>query len=159
MKPYMVKPAFIIINIFYVFSVFILCLFSLLYIFLFKKRSKYVALDFSADFLKLFLLSDDDSLGRKKKKKKTQSVCRSRSWNPTDSTSNFGFGTWTHAQTDSWINILDVAHPNSSEIFSYDLIQFNFQWKNHSIAQFMSLKFLPDLFYPKHVVQRACWRK
>jgi hypothetical protein len=36
---------------FYVFSVFILCLFSLLYFCLFKKRSKYVALDFSAYFL------------------------------------------------------------------------------------------------------------
>jgi hypothetical protein len=51
MKTYMVKRAFIIIIIIYVFSVFILCLFSLLYFFLFKKRSKYVALDFSADFL------------------------------------------------------------------------------------------------------------
>jgi ABC-type anion transport system duplicated permease subunit len=36
MKTYMVKPAFIIINIFYVFSVFILCLLSLLYYFLFN---------------------------------------------------------------------------------------------------------------------------
>jgi hypothetical protein len=34
-----------------VFSLFILCLFSLLYFCLFKKRSKCVALDFSADFL------------------------------------------------------------------------------------------------------------
>jgi hypothetical protein len=51
MKTYMVKRAFIIIIIIYVFSVFILCLFSLLYIFLFLKRSKYVALDFSTDFL------------------------------------------------------------------------------------------------------------
>jgi hypothetical protein len=34
-----------------VFSVFILCLFSFLYLCLFKKRNKYVALDFSADFL------------------------------------------------------------------------------------------------------------
>jgi NADH:ubiquinone oxidoreductase subunit 6 (subunit J) len=48
----MVKRAFIIIIIIiYVFSVFILCLFSLLYFCLFKKRSKYVALDFSTDFL------------------------------------------------------------------------------------------------------------
>jgi hypothetical protein len=51
MKTYMVKRASIIIIFFYVFSVFILCLFSLLYFFLFKKRSKYIALDFSADFL------------------------------------------------------------------------------------------------------------
>jgi hypothetical protein len=51
MKTYIVKRAFIIIIIIYVFSVFILCLFSLLYFCLFKKRSKYVALYFSADFL------------------------------------------------------------------------------------------------------------
>jgi hypothetical protein len=51
MKTYMVKRAFIIIIIINVFSVFILCLFSLLYFCLFKKRHKYVALDFSADFL------------------------------------------------------------------------------------------------------------
>jgi hypothetical protein len=50
MKTYMVKRAFFIIIIIYVFSVFILCLFSF-FIFLFEKRSKYVALDFSADFL------------------------------------------------------------------------------------------------------------
>jgi predicted membrane channel-forming protein YqfA (hemolysin III family) len=51
MKTYMVKQASIIIIYFYVFSVFILCLFSFLYFCLFKKRNKYVALDFSADFL------------------------------------------------------------------------------------------------------------
>ncbi len=51
MKTYMVKRDFIIIIIFNVFSVFILCLFSFLYLCLFKKRNKYVALDFSADFL------------------------------------------------------------------------------------------------------------
>jgi hypothetical protein len=52
METYMVKRAFIIIIIIYVFSVFILCLFSLLYIYLFEKRNKYVALDFFADFLR-----------------------------------------------------------------------------------------------------------
>jgi hypothetical protein len=51
MKTYMVKRAFNIIIIIYVFSIFILCLFSLLFYFLFKERSKYVALDFSANFL------------------------------------------------------------------------------------------------------------
>jgi hypothetical protein len=51
MKTYMVKQAFIIIIFLNVFSVFIFCLFSLLYFCLFKKRSKYVALDFSVDFL------------------------------------------------------------------------------------------------------------
>jgi hypothetical protein len=51
MKTYVVKRVFIIIIIIYVFFVFILCLLSLLYFCLFKKRSKYVALDFSADFL------------------------------------------------------------------------------------------------------------
>jgi hypothetical protein len=50
MKTYMVKRALLLLF-FYVFSIFILCLFSLLYFCLFKKRSKYVALDFSADFL------------------------------------------------------------------------------------------------------------
>jgi hypothetical protein len=47
MKTYMVKRAFILIIIIYVFFVFILCLFSLLYFCLFLKK----ALDFSADFL------------------------------------------------------------------------------------------------------------
>ncbi len=51
MKTYMVKRAFIIIIMIYVFYVFILCLFSLLYFCLFKKGNKYVALDFSVDFL------------------------------------------------------------------------------------------------------------
>jgi hypothetical protein len=39
MKTYVVKPTFIIINIFYVFSVFILCLFSLSYFFYLKKEA------------------------------------------------------------------------------------------------------------------------
>jgi hypothetical protein len=51
MKTYMVKPAFIIINIFFMCFLFLFCVYFHFYIFLFKKRSKYVALDFSADFL------------------------------------------------------------------------------------------------------------